>query len=256
MARPRSTDEYEGMIAETIAVPGHGGDLVNAYLARPAGPGPFPAMVLFHHRPGWDEWYKEATRRFAHHGYVTISPDLFFRFGHGTPDDVAARARAEGDVSDAQVIGDGLASVAYLRALPNTTGKVGVFGTCSGGRHAYLTACSGNVDAAVDCWGGRVVMAPEDLNDTYPVAPIDLTKDLSCPLLGLFGEDDHSPTLDQVALHEAELQKQGKTYEFHRYPGAGHGFFYYDKPAAYRAEAAVDGWSKIWDFLETNLAGQ
>jgi carboxymethylenebutenolidase len=247
------TDEYQGMIAETIAVPTAAGDAINAYFARPAGPGPFPGIVLFHHRPGWDEWYFEATRRFAHHGYLAISPDLYHRFGHGEPDDVAAKVRAEGDVSDAQVVEDGRACVDLLRAMPISNSKVGVMGTCSGGRHAYLAACGIDVDACVDCWGGRVVMASDDLNDRYPVAPIDLTADLSAPLLGLFGEDDKAPSPDQVAQHEAELQRHGKDYEFHMYPNAGHGFFYYDRPAAYRAEAAVDGWDKIWDFLGRHL---
>jgi len=251
----RTTDQYEGMIAETVAVVGHNGDYINAYVARPAGPGPFPGVVLFHHRPGWDEWYKEATRRFAHHDYVAICPDLYARHGAGTPDDVAARVRAQGDVSDEQVVGDGLACVAYLRALPVSTGKVAVMGSCSGGRHAYLAAChaGADIDAVIDLWGGRVVMAADELTDKYPVAPIDLTERLASPLLGLFGEDDKSPSPAQVAQHEAELQRLGKTYEFHNYAGAGHGFFYYDRPAAYRAEQAVDGWSKVWDFLDRTL---
>lgn len=249
----RSTDEYEGMFAETTTVLGHEGDYVNAYYARPVGPGPYPGVVLFHHRPGWDEFYKETTRRFAHHGYLAICPDLYHRFGHGEPDDVAARVRAEGDVSDQEVVGDGLACVEFLRSLPVSNGKVGLFGTCSGGRHAYLTACHGQVDAVVDCWGGRVVMAPEDLNEKYPVAPIDLTKDLSCPVLGLFGEEDRGPSPEQVAQHEEELKRHNKAYSFHMYPGAGHGFFYYDRPAAYRAEQAVDGWRKVWEFLEREL---
>ena len=50
---------YEGMIAETIRITGHNGDPVSAYVARPLGAGPFPGMVLIHHMPGWDEWYRE-----------------------------------------------------------------------------------------------------------------------------------------------------------------------------------------------------
>src|SRR5215210_1202791 len=88
------TDMYEGMLAETIAIPGFQGDLINAYFARPLGPGPFPSVVLIHHMPGWDEWYREATRKFAHHGYAALSPNLYFRDGHGTPEDVAAKVRA------------------------------------------------------------------------------------------------------------------------------------------------------------------
>ena len=250
-----TTDQYEGMIAETTAVRGHGGDDVNAYFARPMGPGPFPGMVLFHHRPGWDEWYREATRRFAHHGYMAICPDLYSRFGSGAPDDVAARANAEGGVPDETVVADGQACVELLKGLPQSNGKVGLMGTCSGGRHAYLTACrTPTVDALVDCWGGRVVMAPDDLNERTPVAPIDLTPDLPCPVLGLFGNDDKNPPPEHVDQLEAALEEHGKAHEFHRYDDAGHGFFYYDKPANYRPQQALDGWSKIWDFLGRTLA--
>lgn len=247
------TDMYEGMLAETIVMPGANGELINAYFARPLGAGPFPGMVVVHHMPGWDEWYREATRRFAHHGYAALSPNLYYRAGHGTPEDIAAKVRAEGGVPDDQVVGDLEGTLSYLRALPYTSSKTAIFGTCSGGRHAYLAACRlKNFDAVVDCWGGRVVMSPEALSPNFPVAPIDLTRDLSCPILGLFGEEDSSPSPEQVAQHEAELKKYGKTYEFHMYPDAGHGFFYYHRPN-YRQEQAVDGWNKIWAFLEKYL---
>ena len=247
------TDMYEGLLAETITLPGASGDVINAYYARPLGPGPFPGMVVIHHMPGWDEWYREATRKFAHHGYAAISPNLYYRAGHGAPDDVAAKVRAAGGVPDEQAVGDLIGAMRYLRSLPNNNGRVGVFGTCSGGRHAYLVACrSQGFDAVVDCWGGGVVMAEEDLSAANPVAPLDYTADLSCPVLGLFGEEDSSPTPEQVARQEQELLKHGKTYEFYMYPDAGHGFFYYNRPA-YRQRQAVDGWQKIFAFLEKYL---
>jgi carboxymethylenebutenolidase len=248
------TDMYEGMLAETITLPGANGDVINAYFARPLGPGPFPGMVVIHHMPGWDEWYREATRRFAHHGYAALSPNLYYRAGHGTSEDVAAKVRGAGGVPDEQVVGDVAAALQLLRSLPYSSGKVGVFGTCSGGRHAYLAACRmEGFDAVVDCWGGRVVMTQDQLTPNFPVAPIDYTPDLSCPILGLFGEDDSSPSPEQVALHEEALKKHGKSYEFHMYPGAGHGFFYYHRPN-YRQQQAVDGWEKIWAFLEKYLS--
>jgi carboxymethylenebutenolidase len=203
--------------------------------------------------PGWDEWYKECTRRFAHHGYATICPNLYQRTGHGTPEDVAARVRADGGVPDDQVVADVVGGMRFLRALPTLNGKVGVMGTCSGGRHAVLAASRAQgFDAVIDCWGGGVVMSKDDLTPARPVAPIDYTKDLSAPLLGLFGEEDRSPTKEQVAMHEEELKKHGKDYEFHMYPNAGHGFFYYHV-GAYRQEQAVDGWKKVWAFLEKHL---
>lgn len=247
------TGMYEGMLSETVMMQGHNGDVINAYFARPLGAGPFPGVVLIHHAPGWDEWYKETTRKFAHHGYATICPNLYCRVGHGTPEDVGAKVRAQGGVPDDQVMGDVTGALRYLQSLPYLSGKVGVMGTCSGGRHTFLAACRiPGFAAAVDCWGGRVVMAPENLNPKQPVAPIDYTKDLSCPLLGLFGEDDQSPPPAQVAQHEEELKKHHKNYEFHMYPKAGHGFFYYDR-SAYRQEQAVDGWKKLFAFFEQHL---
>ncbi len=250
-----TTDQYEGMIAETVTLKGHNGDDINAYYARPLGPGPYPAVVLIHHMPGWDEFYFEATRKFAHHGYIAISPDLYCRDAHGAPDDVAAQVRANGGAPDARVVADVAGAASYVRTLPNASGKVGVIGSCSGGRHAYLAACqTSEFDAIVDLWGGRVVMAPEDLNERTPVAPIDYTKDLACPLLGLFGADDRSPTVDQVAVHEEALKALGKDYEFHMYEGAGHGFFY-THSGMYRQEQAVDGWEKVFAFFAKHLGG-
>ncbi len=57
------TDKYEGLLAETITLQGYKKEVINAYFARPLGPGPFPGMVLAHHMPGWDEWYKLTITR-------------------------------------------------------------------------------------------------------------------------------------------------------------------------------------------------
>lgn len=247
------TDQYEGLLAEIVTMTGYNGDRINAYMARPLGPGPFPGLVLAHHMPGWDEWYREITYKFARQGYVTITPNLYFRAGHGTPEDVAAKVRGEGGISDDQAVGDLEGAMRYLRTLPYLNGNVGIFGTCSGGRHAYLAACRvEGFEAVVDCWGGNVVMTPEQLDAKRPVSPLDYTQDLSSPLLGLFGNEDRNPTPEQVDRHEEELKKHNKTYEFHRYDGAGHGFFYYIYPA-YRQQQALDGWQKVFAFLEKYL---
>ncbi len=155
---------------------------------------------------------------------------------------------------DSQAIGDTIGAIEWLHAQPYLNGKVGLIGTCSGGRHTFLTAChTKRIAAVAELWGGRVVMAKEDLNAKNPVAPIDYTKNLACPLLGLFGNDDKNPTPEQVDKHEAELKRLGKDYQFHRYDGAGHGFFYYDRPM-YRLEQALDGWQKVFDFFGKHLA--
>ena len=68
-------------------------------------------------------------------------------------------------------------------------------------------------------------------------------------LLGIFGNDDRAPSPEQVDRHEAELKKHGKSHEFYRYDGAGHGIFYWHRPL-YRPEQAMDGWDKVFAFLE------
>lgn len=244
---------YRGMTCENVTLKGHGGTGITAYAAKPEGPGPFPGVVLIHHLPGWSEFYIETTRRFAHHGYLAICANLYEREGQGHPDDVAAKVRAEGGIADAQMVGDTAAAVAWMRAQPQHNGKVGLFGSCSGGRHAVIYASQRqDVDACVDLWGGRVVMGAEELNARTPQAPIDMTASLCCPLLGLFGNDDRAPSPEQVNQHEAALKAAGKDYEFHRYDGAGHGFFYWHRPL-YRVDQAMDGWAKVHAFFGRHL---
>ena len=141
-----------------------------------------------------------------------------------------------------------------LRALPNSNGKVGVIGHCSGGRHAWLVACQVDIDAAIDCYGGGVVMPAERLSDRMPVAPIDMTAEMRCPILGLFGKEDQHPSPEQVAQQEEALKAAGKEFEFHSYDDAGHAFFCTTRPM-YRVEAALAAWPRVWDFFDRHLSG-
>jgi len=157
-------------------------------------------------------------------------------------------------VPDETVVADCAAAADWLRAQPSSNGHVGILGTCSGGRHSLLAASrTDKFDAVADLWGGGVVMSEQELSPARPVSPLDYTADLNAPLLGLFGNDDQCPTPALVDQHEAELKRLGKTYEFHRYDGASHGFFYYQAPM-YRQEAAMDGWEKVFAFFGNHLA--
>jgi len=250
------TDDYEGMLAETVKIPGNNNEQIHAYLSRPLGKGPYPGIILIPHRPGWDELNREVARRFTQHGYVTICPNIYEKFGHGLPDAVAEKANEAGGVYDDSVMGDCEGSRDYLASLPYSSGKVGIIGMCSGGRHAFLAGCTiKGLHAVVDCWGGGVVMSKEELSPAKPVAPIDLTSQLNCPLLGIFGNDDISPSPEQVDQHENELKKHGKDYTFHRYDGAGHAFWSYIREA-YRPVQAMDSWEKVFAFFGKHLQGQ
>lgn len=251
MSMPAGADH--GMIAEIIGFPSADGTPVRGYLARPLGAGPYPAVLLLHHRPGLDEWYLRTTRRFAERGYIALCPDLYSRAGSGDVDDVAARVNADGGVADEQVVADSRAAIALLRSMPRSSGALATFGTCSGGRHALLVASRADVDAAVDCWGGRVVVDADACTPEQPVAPIAMLSDLCGPLLGLFGLDDTSPSPAEVDTLESELGRWGKAFEFHRYADAGHGFFYEHRPANFRADQARDGWERVDAFLRRTI---
>ena len=236
----------EALTAKTITIAGYGGDEIEAYLAVPDdGSSARGSVVVIHHMPGYDSSTKEITRKFAAYGYAALMPNLYYRDAPGaSPDDAAATARAKGGVPDDRLVGDVSGAADYLRSVPGANGKVGVIGYCSGGRQSFLAACSLQLDAAVDCYGACIVNAPPE-GMPLKVRPIvGLSKDLSCPLLGLFGADDQYPTPAETAELSRVLDEVGKPHEFHTYEGAGHAFFAVNRPA-YRPEAANDGWQRI-----------
>ena len=243
----------DSMRAETVLVPGDGGDEVEAYLVRPDDPGRRGGVVVIHHLPGYDRGMKEITRRFAEIGYDAICVNLYYREAPGAaPDDAAAFVRAKRGIPDARLVGDVAGAAAYLRALPTSNGKVGVVGYCSGGRHSVLAACNVDVDACVDCYGAFVTGTPAadfplDVTNLVEVLPA-----LRAPLLGLFGEEDAYPSPEAVAELREILTANRKEFELHSYPDAGHAFFSPDR-ISYRPAAANDGWRRIASFFARHL---
>lgn len=244
---------YDTILAESVAILGHNGDWIEAYVARPLSSGPVGSVVVIHHMPGYDRGTKEMVRRLADAGFAAIVPNLYHREAPGaSPDDAAATARAKGGVPDERLVGDVEGAATHLRNLTNSNGKVGVIGHCSGGRQSVLAACSLDLQACVDCYGAFVVRTPGE-GAPLKVTPVaHLVDSLSCPILGMFGLDDQFPTPDEVKEFDEILTKAGKQHDFHSYEGAGHAFFAADRPS-YRPDAAVDGWAKILSFYTEHL---
>jgi carboxymethylenebutenolidase len=242
------------MTAGTVMIPGDGGDEVEAYLARSESTERRGGVVVIHHMPGYDRGSKEITRRFAEMGYNAICVNLYHRDAPGAaPDDAAAAGRAKGGVPDARLIGDVAGAAAYLRALPNSNGKVGDIGYCSGGRQSVLAACNLDLDASVDCYGAFVTGTPPEGFPLRVTNLVDQLPNLRAPLLGLFGEQDSYPSPEAVAELEQILTTSGKDFRLKSYPDAGHAFFSIDRPA-YRVAAANDGWQQIEAFFEQYLS--
>lgn len=244
---------YQGMLAEMIKFTGANGDIIGGYLARPLGPGPHPGVVVIHEAFGLVEHTKEEARKFAAHGYIAIAPNLYYRENPADADDMLATIRQMGGIPDSRVISDLEGAITALRSVVSHNGKVGCIGHCSGGRQTLMLACNtSNLTAAINCYGGRVIT--DELTPNQPKAVIDMVADLSCPLLGLFGEADTNPSPEHVARLAKELKKYKKDFEFKSYPpDSGHGFFADYRPS-YRQESAVDGWRRIFEFFGKHLA--
>ena len=245
----------DSLCAETVRVPGHAGDEVEGYLARPTDNTARGGVVVIHHMPGFDRATKEIVRRFAELGYDAICPNLHWREAPGAaPDDAAAAVRARGGVPDERLIRDVAGAVAHLRSLPTLNGKVGVIGYCSGGRQAVLVGCNLDIDAVVDCYGAFVVGTPPPDLPLRVTNLVDQLPNLRAPLLGLFGNEDSHPSPEQVDELDQILTANDKPHEFHRYDDAGHAFFAVDRPS-YRVAAANDGWERIAAFYGRYLGG-
>jgi carboxymethylenebutenolidase len=211
-------------------------------------------VVVIHHMPGYDAATKEITRRFAAWGWSAICPNLHHRDAPGADsDDAAAASRANGGVPDERMLGDVAAAAEHLRTHPSSNGRVATIGFCSGGRQSLLAGCALHLDAVIACYAAFLLSPPpEDMGLVVPPVEPRL-KDLSCPVLGLFGLEDKNPTPEEVVRLDQILTELGKEHEFHSFEDAGHAFFAVDRPA-YRPAAATEGWRLVHAFLDTHLS--
>jgi carboxymethylenebutenolidase len=234
-----------------IQYPSQDGTQITAYTSRPATAGRYPGVIVIMEAFGLIDHIKDVARRFAEQGYVALAPDMYTREGSPDPGSMDSVLKTMFSVPDTQAVADLEGAITYLKRAPESNGKVGAIGFCSGGRYTFILGCkSPNLDAAVDSAGGFIIQ--EQLTPQRPVSPIDMIPTLSCPLLGLFGEEDPNPSPAHAARMQEELDKHHKTYEFRMYRHAGHAFFADYRPS-YRAAAAQDMWYTVLMFYEKYL---
>jgi carboxymethylenebutenolidase len=217
-----------------------------AYLARPAGAGPSPAVLVIQEAFGLNEHIKDVTRRVAAEGYVALAPDLFHRGGKGRTagyDQLPKALELMGALKDDEIIADVASAIDRLeKDAAVRRGRIGITGFCMGGRVTYLAACAlpDRIAAAVPFYGGGI--------------PIDRTPTLRAPVLAFFGDADPFIPLDQVEKLRAEAARLGKKVEIVVYPGAPHGFFCNERDS-YRPDAARDAWERTKAFFARHLQG-
>jgi carboxymethylenebutenolidase len=211
-----------------------------------SGAGRSPAVIVAQHAGGVDDFICGMCDRFAEAGFVAAAPDLYHREEPASADDPMTRM---GRLRDDQILSDMDAAVAHAKTLAEVDPeRLGVTGFCMGGRVAYLMAASRPAfSAAIVFWGGNIMTA---WGDGPP--PFELTDRISCPVLGIFGEDDPNPNPADVARIDAEMTRFGKPHEFHSYPGAGHAFMNERRPS-YRPEATADAWGRSLEWFDRYL---
>lgn len=225
------------------------GSGIAAVRALPRAKGKRPAVILLHERYGIDQHTKDLTVKLAQAGFVGFAPDLFSRFaGDGKS---LQRGEARVELRDDEALEDLNKAVDYVkRQNAVDASRVGIIGVCQTGRQSLLLAAHrSDIAASVILYGA--VGEKEWLTNELRPEPIEsLVEGLSCPILGIFGEDDHIISVDSVLRFRGCLEQSNKSYHIRIYPGAPHGWLNDTMPGRYRKEPAQDAWRLILSFLK------
>jgi carboxymethylenebutenolidase len=150
---------------------------------------------------------------------------------------------------DATIIQDINAAISFLKSHSAVeAGKIGIVGFCMGGRIVHLmSAVNPDIKAGVMYYGADPFSAWGE-----GPSPFERTKEISCPIMGHFGEDDKNPSPADMRKLDAEMTRLGKPHEFYSYPNAAHAFANFGS-ANYREHAANASWPRTFGFFEKHL---
>ncbi len=188
-----------------------------AYVATPAGAGPFPAILVIQEIYGVNAVMRGVADHMASLGYLAVCPDLFWRIEPAidlTDQTDAGNTRAFElfGLFDVETgVEDIAATLETIRADPRCNGKVGAIGYCLGGLLAFLTATRTDVDASVGYYGVSI--------DSRLAEAAKLETPL---MLHIAGADGFVDQAAQAAI-TAGLGAHPKV-TLHTYPGRGHAF--------------------------------
>ena len=215
-----------------------GKSTLEAYLARPAGAGPFPAVVIIHEIYGLNQNIRDIAQRFADEGYAALAVDLFagrnrlvcmFRFMGGMLTNSLNH----------QGIKDLKAALTFLAQQPGVDAqRLGAIGFCMGGGFAIGWACSDD---------RLKVIAP--FYGTTP-RPLEAVR-RACPVVGSYPEKDFTAAMARKL--DAVLESYHIEHDIKVYPDAKHSFFNDQRPANYNAAAAADAWQRTLAFFKDRL---
>lgn len=211
------------------------------YLALPEGAGPFPAVILIHEWNGLGDRVRQVADALAAEGYVALGADLFSGRTGSNPEENMALVRAA-NADPSVMIANLNAAVAFLRARPDVSGRIGAMGWCFGGGVALSFGLDGENHDATAIFYGRL------LDD-----PVRLAS-LSHEVYGTFAALDQGPSLEQVDGFARALREAGVPNDIHVYDDVNHGFWLWvDQDPAVRTAPALDAWQRLKAYLARTL---
>ena len=228
------------------------GDRIKAYAAWLRRDDRLPAVVIIPDVRGLTEHYCDIARRFANEGFFALAVDLYSREGAPELPDVESALRWMRQLDDRRVLKDIDGAVRFLGSRSEVRNRsIGITGFCMGGQYALMAACTVPTIAACVSFYGMLRYAEK--TPIKPESALDMAPRLSCPYLGLFGEDDALIPRADIKELESILRRASKSFQTKIYAGAGHGFFNDTRPEMYRPEAAKDAWTRALAFFRAHL---
>jgi carboxymethylenebutenolidase len=187
-----------------------GSGKMRGYLAAPAKPsGKLPAVLVVHENRGLNPHIEDVARRLAVDNFVAFAPDALFPLG-GYPGDEDKARELFGKLEQPKTREDMIAAANWLRARPETNGKLGAVGFCYGGGIVNMLATQvPELAAGVPFYGS----AP-NLEDVPKIKAAMLIQS---------AETDERINASWPGYEEA-LKKANVKYERFQYPGTQHGF--------------------------------
>jgi carboxymethylenebutenolidase len=211
---------------------------VRAYVAKPEGEGPFPAVIMIHEFWGLNESIVGKADLLAEEGYLVIAPDTF----RGSTTGWIPRAIYQVISARPENINADLDSVyAWLESQSDVDReRIAIAGFCYGGRTALTYSLHNNRLAATVIFYGSPETDPEIL------------KSLPGPVLGIFGGADQSIPVSQVEAFDAALAEAGVPHDITVYEGQPHAFVR-DAEGIKAGGAQGEAWNEMLTFLEAHL---
>ncbi len=224
--------------AEAIQFAGEDTELMG-YLARPAGEGSFPVVLVCHENRGLTAHIQDVTRRLAKAGYVALAVDLLSRQGGTSALGSDQVPGALGNMPPEQFVKDFRSGWVYLQAqVYAQSERLGMTGFCFGGGVTWLAATRmPELKAAVPYYG--------------PHPPLVEVPNIQAAVLAIYGELDQR--INQgIPDIEAAMQEYNKIFEKEIYPSADHAFNN-DTSSRFNPEASESAWRRTLAWFETYL---